>query len=516
MSSSAPHNVEPTASTGQVNSTTIPNLHRWLIVITVMLVAILEILDSTIVNVALPAMQASLGANTDQITWVLTSYIVASAIMIPLTGFLSDRLSTKRLLLINITGFLISSILCGISTSLLQIVCIRALQGAFGAALIPLSQSVLRQTFPPEQQGKAMAIWGIGIMAAPVLGPSLGGYITSNASWRWIFYINVPFCLLSLLLAIIYIPQTKPIFRKIALKELIYMIIGISCLQLFLDQGNSHAWFESGYITLLAIAAAIGLITFATISLRSHKPLVTLRLFANRNLAISSLTLALFSASVFSMLALQPIMLESLFQYTPLQVGYVMAPRGVSSALAMMVCGICMQRFDARILMIIGMTASACAALMLSHISLQTSFDFYLWQGVIQGFGMGLIMVPLSYFALSTLSKREITEGAGLFSYGRQLGTSIGISVFVTLFSHESQVSWHSLSGKISPYRAQVQNWLLKQGYHMHTAPAAQALSSEVARQSSMIGFVDSFYIMAIVLFALIPFLFFIKKADPK
>ena len=491
-----------------------PALHRWLIVVTVMLVAILEILDSTIVNVALPEMQAALGADTDQITWVLTSYIVASAIMIPLTGFLTDRLGIRRLLLINITGFLISSILCGTSTSLLQIVIIRTLQGAFGAALIPLSQSVLRQTFPPEQQGKAMAIWGIGIMAAPVLGPTLGGYITSHSTWRWIFYINVPFCLISLSLASVYIQQTKTILRKIAYPELIMMIIGISCLQLFLDQGNSYGWFDSGYITLLSVIAAIGLISFMYISFTSKKPLVKLRLFADRNLAIATTTLALFASAVFAMLALQPIMLESLFGYTPMQVGYVMAPRGFSSAFAMMICGFLMQRIDARILMIVGMSVSTTAAFILSSATLDTGFDFFMLQGLLQGFGMGLIMVPLSYYALSTMSSANVTEGAGLFSYGRQLGTSIGISVFVTLFTHEAQVSWNSLSGSITPYRAQVQSWLAKQGYAMHSVTGTQALTNEVAKQSSMMGFIDSYHTMAIMLLCLIPLLFFLKKSN--
>lgn len=491
-------------------------MQQWMIVITVMVVAILEILDSTIVNVALPNMKSSLSANTSEISWVLTSYIMASAIMIPLTGYLSDRLGIRRLLLINITGFMVTSMLCGTSSSLVQIVFIRALQGAFGAALIPLSQTVLRFTFPPEQQGKAMAIWGVGIMAAPVLGPTIGGYITAHSSWRWIFYINVPFCLISLSLASIYIKQTSTVLRKINYPQLISMIIAVGCLQLFLDQGNSHDWFQSNLILILLISSVIAFIFFIYLSLTAEEPLVDLKLFRNRNLSLSTICLALFACSVFSMLALEPIMLESLFGYTPLNVGKVMAPRGFSSAIAMMVCGGLIQRIDARYLMIVGMTISSIAAFMITGITLDTSYDYFVIQGMIQGFGMGLIMVPLSYYALSMLKEKDIAAGTGLFSYGRQLGTSVGISIFVTLFTRESQISWNTLSGYITPYRDQVHSWLQHQGLSEHSARGVQTLTNEVARQSSMMGFIDSYYGIAIVITCLIPLLAFIKNPKKK
>lgn len=491
-------------------------MQQWMIVITVMIVAILEILDSTIVNVALPNMQASLSASTSEISWVLTSYIVASAIMIPLTGYLTDKFGIRNLLLIDITGFLATSMLCGTSVSLTQIVIIRALQGGFGAALIPLSQTVLRFTFPAKQQGKAMAIWGIGIMAAPVLGPTIGGYITAHSSWRWIFYINVPFCLVSLSLASIYIKQTNTIAKKISWSQLISMIIAVGCLQLFLDQGNSYDWFQSNLIKLLAIISTISFIFFIYLSITTKEPLVNLKLFKDRNLSLSTICLALFSSAVFSMLALQPIMLESLFAYTPLNVGNVMAPRGFSSALAMMICGSSMNRIDSRILMISGMIISASAAFMMTGISLDTSYDYFMIQGLIQGFGMGLIMVPLSYSAINCLAKKDIAAGTGLFSYGRQLGTSIGISIFVTLFTEESQVSWNTLSGYITPYREQVNTWLHQQNLTEHSVHGTQTLINEVARQSSMMGFIDSYYGIAIVLSCLIPLLIFIKNPPNK
>ena len=498
-----------------INSNIAPARQK-LIILTIMAVAILEVLDSTIVNVALPAMQASLGANIDEITWVLTSYIVASAIMIPLTGFLSARYGEKKLLLVDITGFMIFSMLCGTATSLNEIILFRIFQGAFGAAMIPLSQSYMRQLFKPEQQGKAMAIWGIGIMAAPVLGPTLGGYITEHMSWRWIFYVNLPVCIAALTLAIFVLPKSEASKNKdkIDFIGLIFMVAGVSCLQLFLDQGNQKGWLESNYILLILIISISSLSIFIINSARTKKPIINLHVFKDRNFGLSTLSLSVFSGGVFSIITLQPIMLESLFNYSTLKVGEIMAPRGLASALGMAITAVLMKKIGVKPLLITGIMLSALSTYLMTHFNLSTSSNYFIWTGIIGGFSMGLFMVPLSTFALLTIPKTLITEGAGLFSYGRMLGTSIGVSVMSTILSRMGQVSWHNLIGSISPYKSTTKHWLLRQGIPMHSPQAMSKLENLVSRQSQMIAFLDCFYVISILLMILIPVVLLMKPVD--
>ena len=486
--------------------------HRTLIVITIMLVAILEVLDSTIVNVALPNMMPSLNADENQITWVLTSYVVAAAMMLPLTGFLSHRLGTKQLLLMDITGFMISSFLCGTANSLNLMVFFRLLQGGFGAALIPLSQSILRESFPLEEQGKAMAIWGLGIMAAPVCGPTLGGYIVAHSSWRWIFYLNAPICLLGLIMTLFVIPESKKINQKMDYLGVVLMFTAIGCLQIFLDQGDSHNWFHSNLILFLATLSAFTLILFILRSLSHKTPVITLSIFSDRNFTLCTILLCVYCACLFGFVTLEPIMLENLFHYTPLIAGKSMITIGLASAVSMGLSSILITRVNIKIILSVSLFLSAMGAYSLSGMSLIASENHFFMINALLGFGLGLFMVTLTTYSLSTLPLKQITEAAGLFTYGRMLGTSIGVSLLSTLVTRETQINWSSLSAHITIFNPNLQKWLNQQHETLSNPHALIQLQTTLLTQANMIAFIDAFRLIAILLIGFIPFVFLLKN----
>jgi len=489
------------------------NTHRKsLIIITIMLVAILEVLDSTIVNVALPNMMPSLSANQDQITWVLTSYIVAAAMMLPLTGFLSHRLGIKKLLLIDIAGFMLSSFLCGTANHLNMMVFYRLLQGGFGAALIPLSQSILRDSFRPEEQGKAMSIWGLGIMAAPVFGPTIGGYIVSHSSWRWIFYLNAPICFLALLMTIAVIPKSQTSKAKTDYLGIILMFAGIGCLQLFLDQGNSNDWFSSNMILLLSVISAFCLILFIIRSVGHQTPVITLSIFKDHNFSICTVLLAIFCGCLFGFVTLQPIMLENLFGYTPLIAGETMISIGLASATSMIFSAPLISRVDIKFLLTFSLLFSAAGIYYFSTLDLNAAQFHFIVGDLLFGFGMGFFMVPLTTYSLATLPQKDITEGAGLYSYGRMLGTSIGVSLLSTLVSRETQANWLQLGAHVNPFNNNLRLWLAHQHLSIHSPQAIAELQTQVAAQASMIAFIDAYRLISVVLMILIPIIFLLKR----
>ncbi len=488
--------------------------HRWLVIITIMLVAVLEVLDSTIVNVALPAMEASLSTNQDQITWVLTSYVVSSAIMLPLTGFLTRRIGQKQLLLINISGFMISSALCGIATSLPEIIFFRVLQGVFGASLIPLSQSILRATFPLNEQPKAMSIWGIGIMASPVLGPTLGGFITQHASWRWIFYINIPICLIAFTMTLFIIPKTKPMKQKIDYFGLFLMVVGVACLQIFLDKGNSDGWFSSNFILLLFVISGFCLIYFIIRSLFTTHPVIRLSIFRDRNFALACIIMACFAGSMFALITFEPIMLESLFNYPAETAGIVMAPLGLASAVIMVFQAKLMKVINVKFILATGFLLCSYGALRMSQIDLNASGSYFVIANAIMGAGMGSLMVPLSTYSLASLPKERITEGAGLFSYSRQLGTSIGISLLSSLISHLAQVNWQSLSRYINHFNSNLHHWFNQQGIPFLSNVGLGRLNSIINQQANLIAFVDTFQTISLIFLLLIPLVLAMRTID--
>ncbi len=489
-------------------------IEKYLITLTVMLVAIIEVLDMTIVNVSLPPMMGSLSANSEEITWVLTSYIVSAAVLMPLTGILIERLGQKKLLLLNIVGFLLASMLCGIAQSLAQMVFFRILQGIFGASLVPLSQYILRNTFSQQEQGKAMAFWGMGIMAAPVLGPTLGGYITEHLNWRWVFYMNLPVCIIAFFLALKYIDETKKTFKDIDWTGTLLMSLGIGTLQIFLDQGNSKDWFESNFISLMAILTTILLSVFIIRGLKIKNNIINLSLFKNKNFALSTLIIMLFISSLLGIVSIQPMMLEQLLQYPTVTTGLLMAPRGIASAIAMGLVAQLINRYSPRILIAVGLLFAFFGTLLMTDFKLHTPMATIMWVGVIQGIGMGFFFVPLSTLAFSTLKQKDIAEATGLFSFGRSLGSSIGISIISTLITRETQVNWNQIGGHISVYNHHLTDFLTKHHLSVHSPITMKILAQKLAMHANFNAYIDSYFLAAVSFLVIIPFIFFMDEPE--
>jgi len=486
--------------------------NRWLITVAVMLSTLMVILDMTIINVSLPHMMGALGARPDQITWVLTSYIAASAVVIPLTGFLTANFGRKRVMLVSIAGFVATSALCGMATGLSEIVMFRTLQGIFGAPLMPLSQSVMVDTFPARERGKAMAIWGMGLMVGPALGPTLGGYITQHLTWRWVFYINVPVSVLGVFMIGRLVQETPLRPLKTDLIAAACMAVGIGGLQVILDRGNQNGWFRSELITTLAVASVAGIILFVVRSLRRGDNIVDLRLLRDRNLAVACLMIAAFGLGLFGTIVLQPMMLERLLDYPAETTGLVMAPRALGSAFSMMLVSRLITRFDPRKLISAGLIIAALGTWLMSRYNLQISPGWVIWPGVVQGLGMGLIFVPLATIAYETIPPEHTDDASGLFNLFRTIGTSIGISVAVTLLSRSEQGAWNRLGGHINPFNPNLHAWLLAHGLAPHQALTPQLLAGELSRQASMVAFVNVFWLVAGSFVILFPLVFLMRR----
>src|SRR5579872_6053774 len=364
------------------------NPYRWYIVAAVMLSTVMEILDTTIVTVSLPHMMGSLGADRDQISWVLTSYIVAAGMLMPLTGFLIHRFGSKRLLLMNITGFLFASALCGLSVNLSQMVLFRLFQGFFGASLVPLSQFILRDTFPPEEQPKMMAIWGIGVMAAPIMGPTLGGYITDTLNWRWIFYINVPVCIINFFLVITFIKESPIRKQAIDWIGMILLLVFVGSLQLFLDRGQINGWFTSAVIRWLFMIFIMSFILFIYHGIKNKNSIINIRLFKDRNFAFGTIATTFFAIAFLSSIMILPQMLQTLFGYTSDLTGLTMAPRGIASGIMMAIGSrLLSKQVDPRILIVSGLGVSAYTLWLMSDVSLEMGSQYITLIGFVQGFG---------------------------------------------------------------------------------------------------------------------------------
>ena len=503
------------AVTGKI---VVPTPHRWFIIAAVMLSTVMEILDTTIVNVSLPHMMGSLGADRDGISWVLTSYIVAAGVLMPLTGFLVNRFGCKRLLLINIVGFMLASALCGVSTSLMEIVIFRLLQGVFGASLVPLSQFILRDSFPAEEQPKLMAIWGMGVMAAPIMGPTLGGYITDVLSWRWVFYINVPVCIINFFLVLLFIKESPRRKDVIDWVGMVLMVVSIGALQLFLDRGEVDDWFASSTIGWLFITFVVTFVLFLVHSFKAKNTIINIRLFANRSFAFGTLIMAFFAASVLGSLSLFPQMLETLYGYTSNLTGLAMAPRGIASGIMMAVCSslLSRRRLDARWLIFLGLAIGAYSTWVLSNVSMQAGMKYMVILGFVQGLGIGCFFMPLSTIIYSSLPRNTIAEAAGLFSFGRNIGNAIGISLFTTYLDRETQSNWHSLGSHIQTTNTNLMRWLDAHYLSLYDPHTVAILARELTMQANFLAYLHTFRLCAYVLIAALLMVLFLKAPKGK
>lgn len=484
---------------------------RLLPTLSVMLTTVMAIMDMTIVNVTLPHMMAALGATTDQVTWVLTAYIVAEAVTIPLTGWLAGRFGRRRVMLAGIGGFVLASGLCGASQSLAQIVAFRLLQGLAGAPLIPLSQGLLVNLYPVSQRGKAMAIWGIGVMLGPILGPTVGGLVTEHLGWRWVFYINLPVGLLNLALVARSISETPRREVGTDWPGALWMILGIGSLQTLLDRGNQEGWWGSGLILGLSVTALVGLALFVWRGLTAARPIVDLRLFADRNLTLAATLMLVFGLALFGTVALQPILMEQLLGYPVETTGLVMAPRGLGAALGMLVVARLSGRVEPRWIIATGMLLAATATWIMPGYSLAIDPAWLVWPSVLQGLGMGAIFVTLSTLAYATLAPADTDAGAGLYNLARSVGGSLGISIAATWYTRFSQADWNRLGGHINPFNPALDPWLHAQGLTLSDPQAAALLAAELTRQSAMLAFTQVFTLIAASFVLMLPLLLLLR-----
>ncbi|PJK27747.1 EmrB/QacA family drug resistance transporter [Minwuia thermotolerans] len=477
-----------------------------------MLATIMQALDTTIANVALPHMQGSMSATQDQISWVLTSYIVAAAIMTPPTGVLAARLGRKRLFAIMVTGFTIASMLCGTATSLAEMVFYRLLQGAFGAGLVPLSQAVLLDTYPREKHGSAMAMWGVGVMVGPILGPTLGGYLTEVYNWRWVFYINLPFGILALLGILAFVPETARDRRRFDFFGFALLSLAIGALQMMLDRGESQDWFASTEIVSEAVLAGLFLYMFLVHMFTAREPFLEPGLFKDRNLAVGLFLIFMVGVVLLATLALLPPFLQNLMGFPVLTTGYVLAPRGVGTMIAMILVGRLIGMVDTRLLILLGIGLTALSLWEMSAFTTEVPVSTIVWTGIIQGLGLGFIFVPLSTVTFSTLAPHYRNEGTAMFSLMRNIGSSIGISIVFTLLAQNTQVNHADMANVMTPFRAMLQSPLLPQVWNWQTTPGVVALNDEVTRQAATIAYLNDFTFMMWVTLLSAPLLLLLRK----
>jgi len=485
---------------------------RLLITCAVMSATLMQVLDTTIVNVALPDMQGNFGATPDQISWVLTSYLVASAICMPLTGYFSDVLGRKRYLMFAIIGFTTASALCGIAENIGMMVVFRILQGIFGAALVPLSQAILVDTYPLAERGKAMAIWGTGITVGPIIGPTLGGYLTEYLNWRWNFYINLPVGIFSCFLVWKYLPVTELRNRLLDWPGFLLLALGIGSLQFVLDRGNQEDWLQSSLIIWVCIFTVFGFAGFVIRYLYNKtNPLFNLGIFKDRNFLTASLIMAVMGIGMYGSMTLQPIMLDTLFQYPAFVVGLLMAPRGLASMFGMSTAGKLISKFSPAQMIGFGLFLNAAGTYGCAQYALEMNHFTIIAPTLLQGIGLGFIYVPLSVVALASIDKRYLAEAAGLFSLMRTLGSSAGISVVMTYYARHGQIHWNLVGGFINEYSQALKDYVFILGGDLKTA--IPILANELFLQSQMMAAMDTYSMMMTVFICMIPLLLLFKGA---
>jgi DHA2 family multidrug resistance protein len=481
------------------------------ITIAIMLATVMNSLDTTIANVALPHMQGSVSASSDQITWVLTSYIVSAAIMTPLSGWLANRIGRKLMFLLSIGGFTVASMLCGIATSLPEIVIFRVLQGVFGAALIPLAQAVLLDINPKEKHGQAMAMWGAGAILGPILGPAVGGYFTENLSWRWCFFINLPIGILAFLGVLFFISGDKLTkAKKFDFLGFGMLTLFIGAFQVMLDRGPGEDWFHSREIWIELIAAIIGLWVFIIHTLTTANPFFDRGLMRDRNFVTASMFGFFIGILLFSTMALLPPMMQVLMGYPVLTSGLVSMPRGLGSFCSMFLVGQLIGRVNTRIILLAGLTISAIALWQMIHFDLSMTAGPLMVSGFIQGMGIGLLFVPLSTLAFATLPPLLRPEGSSVFTLIRNLGSSVGISIMSGLVVRNTQTMHASMAGNMIISNPTVRA-ALPPMLDPSTPAGAVALNGEITRQATMVAYVDDFRLMLVITLFCIPMLFFMR-----
>jgi MFS transporter, DHA2 family, multidrug resistance protein len=493
----------------------ISSARKWAITLSVMVVAFMQVLDTSVTNVVLPHLQGSLSAGLEEVSWVLTSYLAANAVIIPATGWLAGVLGRKRFFLICATMFTVSSLLSGLAPNLTFLVLARIFQGLGGGPIIPLSQAILWEIFPLGQRGLAMAVWGIGFMMGPIIGPTLGGYIADNWSWRWIFYINLPVGLLGFFMASVWLFD-PPYLRKpgrVDWPGLILMIVGFGCLQLLLDRGEREDWFDSSLIVTFAALAGVALVGFVVRELTAREPVLDLKVFADRNFATGATFIALIGLGMFSSMLLLAVYTQKLLGYDAWTSGLVLAPGGIGNMFSLLLAGRLVTRVDQRLLLTFGCLGNAISLYMMSNLTLGIDYWTLALPRFIQGFALGFIFVPLSTLTLATIRRSQLVNATSAYNVLRNLGGSIGIALATTLLSQRSQLHQTNLISHVNVWdpetQARLKQWaahFAAQGSDSFTAQnrAVAMLYHDTVSQAQVLAYVDDFWLLA-VLFSIIP-----------
>ncbi|HET9010988.1 MAG TPA: DHA2 family efflux MFS transporter permease subunit [Gemmatimonadaceae bacterium] len=499
-------------------------VNPWIVAIAVMFATFMEVLDTTVVNVSLPHIASSMAATTEEATWAVTSYLVANAIILPMTGWLASRFGRKRLLMMSTAGFTMASFLCGAAPNLASLVIFRIIQGATGGPLQPLSQAVLLESFKPEERGRAMGFWGLGIVVAPILGPVVGGWLTENYTWRWVFYINLPFGLISLLMCQRFVfdpPYLKRESKGIDYWGMGLLVVGIGALQYVLDKGQQDDWFANTTIAVLAVVSGVALTALIIQQLVSKSPIVDLRLFKDRSYAVGVFLMTVLGFVLYGSLVLLPVMLQTLFGFSSYQAGQAMMPRGVGSLVMMPTVGYLTGHVDARKLLIVGLAIGGGTLLWLGQIDLNAGYWEIFWPQLIQGAGLALLFVPLTTVSMATISQERMGYATSMFNLMRNIGGSVGIAITATIQQRERVRIGSYMGENVSAYDAstqtllaQITSGLVAAGSDMVTATqrAYVILNGMLFRQASMVSFVMLFRLLGVIFLLMIPLVFIMRR----
>ncbi len=499
-------------------------VNPWIIALSVMFGTFMEVLDTTVVNVSLPHIAGSLSSTIDEATWALTSYLVANAIILPMTGWLASVFGRKRLLMFSVVGFTVASFLCGLAPTLGSLILFRVIQGATGGALQPLSQAVLLEAFPPHERGKAMGFWALGIVVAPILGPVLGGWLTDAYSWRWVFYINIPIGIISIVMTKMFIfdpPYLKRDTARIDYWGIGLLVVGMGALQIVLDKGQQEDWFSSTFIVGFAVVSALGLAALIVREMVAEHPIVDLRVFRERSYAVGVFLMSVVGFVLYGSLVLLPIMMQTLLGYPALQAGIALAPRGLGSFLMMPITGLIVGRVDPRKLLACGLAVGGITLFWLGRINLNAGYWDLFWPQLIQGAALSLLFVPLTTVAMAAIPRERMGNATSLFNLMRNIGGSVGIAAAGTMVARHQQSMTALFGTNISALDPETQSVFaqLRAGFIAAGADAVTAtnraygaLFGMLQQQAAMVSFVTMFELMGLLFLLMLPLLFLMKR----
>ncbi len=493
---------------------------RGIIAFTVMLGTLMEVVDTSVANVSLPHMQGTFSAGVDEITWVITSYLVANAVILPITGWLSRRFGRKRFYLACLTLFTLASLGSGAAPNIAFLIVMRVIQGLAGGGMVPMSQAILLESFPPEEHGKAMALFGVGVVFGPIIGPTLGGYITDTITWRWVFYINLPVGLLGIVLGLLFISDPPYLIRpkgKVDWLSFLFILVGLGSLEVMLNRGQRYDWFSSAFIRTFAVMAVLGIALFIWRSLTAENPLVDLSLFRDKAFSSGTFLMFLLGFGLFGSFTMLPLFAQKMVGYTATWAGLVLSPGGIASLFAMALVGNLIGRVDTRLLVLVGAIFNIGSLWMLQHLSLNVDFNYLMVSRLLQGFGLGFLFVPITTAAFARLSPEKTGQGTGLFNLLRNEGGSVGIALSATVLSRHAQLHHAHLAEHITPYALSVQERLGSMAQGLVSLSGRDPVSSRelaqgllhggLMRQALACSYVDVFKMLTYAFVVFLPFI---------